>query len=202
MTTYGQNDMVLDNWGVVSNWTATAAVTSRGPSGIGVVNFGDIDRLDVQAPIQTYGVGARGVNVYDGSLRHASFDRIATHGDGSVGVQVSRPLPTLEIAGDLSTDGGEGQSLVKGVQMALKAIALSVKSGGDIGSLTVGGSVRTAGDDVVTVEIEGDVATIAVAGGIVAEGENADAVHIRGEAPDLGHIRISARHGEAIVRRD
>jgi hypothetical protein len=34
-TTNGQNDMVLDNWGEVTTWTATASVTSNGPSGIG-----------------------------------------------------------------------------------------------------------------------------------------------------------------------
>ena len=50
-TTNGQNDMVLDNWGEVSAWTATAPVTSHGPSGTGFVNFGAIGRLDVQAPI-------------------------------------------------------------------------------------------------------------------------------------------------------
>ena len=133
VTTNGQNDMVLDNWGEVVRWNTTAPVTSKGPSRIGFVNFGAIDRLDVQAPIQTYGIGARGFNLYDGSLRHASFATIATHGDGSVGVQVSKPLPILEISGDLSTDGGEGQSLVKGVQMSLKAIALSVKPGAEVG---------------------------------------------------------------------
>ncbi|WP_240362280.1 MULTISPECIES: hypothetical protein [unclassified Streptomyces] len=61
--------MVLDNWGRVETWTATAPVTSHGPSGIGFVNFGDVDRLDVQAPITTHGTGARGFNLYDGSLR-------------------------------------------------------------------------------------------------------------------------------------
>ncbi|HEU5430096.1 MAG TPA: hypothetical protein VFU81_00450, partial [Thermomicrobiales bacterium] len=43
VTTYGQNDMVLDNWGRVRSWVAAAPITSHGPSGIGYVNFGDID---------------------------------------------------------------------------------------------------------------------------------------------------------------
>jgi hypothetical protein len=55
--TYGPNDMVLDNWGQVRSWVATAPVTSHGPSGIGFVNFGDLDELQVQAPISTHGVG-------------------------------------------------------------------------------------------------------------------------------------------------
>src|SRR5262245_11946459 len=40
VTTYGVNDMVLDNWGVVDLWIAEEKITSRGPSGIGFVNFG------------------------------------------------------------------------------------------------------------------------------------------------------------------
>ena len=59
VTTYGQNDMVLDNWGQVGTWKATGPVVSRGPSGIGFVNFGTIEMLDVRAPVETFGPGAR-----------------------------------------------------------------------------------------------------------------------------------------------
>jgi hypothetical protein len=202
VTTNGQNDMVLDNWGEVATWTATAPVTSNGPSGIGFVNFGTIDRLDVQAPIQTFGSGARGFNLYDGSLRHASFASIATHGDGSVGVQVSKPLPILEISGDLSTDGGEGQSLVKGVQMSLKAIALSVKPGAKVGSVSIGGQVRTTGENVISVELEGEVDRIAIAGGVIAEGAGSDGMHVRGDIPGLDAINVRAPHGHEVVKTD
>jgi hypothetical protein len=200
VTTHGQNDMVLDNWAEVANWTATAPVTSHGPSGIGFVNFGQIDRLDVQAPIETFGTGARGFNLYDGSLRHASFQSITTHGDGSVGVQVSKPLPILEISGDLTTEGGEGQSLVKGVQVSLKAIALSIKPGADVGTISVGGQVRTAGDNVITVEIDGDVGQIEIAGGVLADGTNSDAIHVRGDMAGLDRLSAHAANGEALVR--
>ena len=199
VTTHGQNDMVLDNWGEVANWTAKAPVTSHGPSGIGFVNFGGIDRLDVQAPIETFGTGARGFNLYDGSLRHASFESIATHGDGSVGVQVSKPLPILEISGDLTTEGGEGQSLVKGVQVSLKAIALSIKPGADVGTITIGGQVRTSGDNVITVEIDGDVGRIDLAGGVVTEGSNSDAIHSRGKVPGLDEVSIQTTNGQDLV---
>jgi hypothetical protein len=47
-TTYGPNEMVQDNWGSVQSWVETAPVTSHGPSGIGFVNFGDLDRLQVR----------------------------------------------------------------------------------------------------------------------------------------------------------
>ncbi len=199
VTTYGQNDMVLDNWGEVTNWTAKAPVTSRGPSGIGFVNFGGIDRLDVQAPIETFGTGARGFNLYDGSLRHASFESIATHGDGSVGVQVSKPLPILEISGDLITEGGEGESLVKGVQLSLKAIALSIKPGADVGTIKVGGQVKTSGDKVITVEIDGDLGQIEIAGGIVTTGSNSDAIHTRGNVPGLDALQIDTANGQDVV---
>ncbi|WP_225900344.1 hypothetical protein [Streptomyces sp. RLB3-17] len=116
--------MVLDNWGRVETWTATAPVTSHGPSGIGFVNFGDVDRLDVQAPITTHGTGARGFNLYDGSLRHASFDSIATTGDGAIGIQVTKTLPQLEVCGDLTTTGGTGTSLVRGVQCSSRPKSL------------------------------------------------------------------------------
>lgn len=61
VTTYGPNDMVLDNWGSVGTWIATGEVASHGPSGIGVVNFGDIDTLDVRAPSSRRG-GAPGAS--------------------------------------------------------------------------------------------------------------------------------------------
>ncbi len=200
VSTHGQNDMVLDNWGDVTTWTAMAPVISTGPSGIGFVNFGAIDRLDVQGPIETFGPGARGFNMYDGSLRHASFLSITTHGNGSVGVQVSKPLAVLEVAGDIATEGGEGVSLVKGVQTTLKAIALSVKPGGHIGSISVGGAVRTSGDHVVSLEIDGDVGALEVAGGVIAGGKGSDGVHVRSGATDLADLRIAVADGQRVVR--
>jgi hypothetical protein len=198
VTTYGQNDMVLDNWGDVTAWTATAPVTSRGPSGIGFVNFGNITTLDVNAPVVTSGPGARGFNLYEGSLERASFSSIATTGDGSVGVQISKPLGRLKIEGDLTTSGDEGMSLVKGVQVQLKAVALSIKPGGEVNTINVGGTIATTGNNVVTVEIEGEVGQLSVAGGISASGAGSDAVHTRANGPDLSGIAIHADHGQAI----
>ena len=75
VTTRGQNDMVLDNWGDVQTWTALQPITSHGPSGIGLVNFSDIGTLTVNAPIRTYGKGARGFNLYDGSVKEVVLSR-------------------------------------------------------------------------------------------------------------------------------
>jgi hypothetical protein len=200
VTTNGQNDMVLDNWREVTSWTALAPITSHGPSGIGFVNFGMIDRLNVRAPIETLGTGARGFNLYDGFLRHASFENVATHGDGSVAVQVSKPLPILEISGDLTTEDGEGESLVKGVQVSLKAIALSIKPGAEVGTIRVGGQVRTAGDNVITAEIDGDVGHIQIVGGVVADGNGSDAIHTRGMFPGLTEVTSKTANGQNMVQ--
>ncbi|MDQ2740990.1 MAG: hypothetical protein M3Z66_01630 [Chloroflexota bacterium] len=90
-TTYGQNDMVLDNWGIVKNWTTKANVTSHGPSGIGFVNFGDIGVLRVEAPIETTGLGARGFNVHDGSMKPEQKPAWTSH-RGSCTVSLRRAV--------------------------------------------------------------------------------------------------------------
>jgi hypothetical protein len=126
VVTYGVNDMVLDNWGVVDRWTAEAKITSYGPSGIGFVNFGVVHELKVNAPIETFGPGARGFNVYTGTVNLAEFDRVITHADGAVGIQISQPIGRLVVHRGIETFGGIGPSLVKGVVVNLSAIALSM----------------------------------------------------------------------------
>ncbi|WP_354570067.1 hypothetical protein [Glaciihabitans sp. UYNi722] len=199
VTTLGQNDMVLDNWGDVQTWTAKQPIISRGPSGIGFVNFSDIKTLTVQAPIQTYGKGARGFNLYDGSLSEATFESIQTHGDGSIGVQLSRPLPKLTITNNLSTEGGEGLSLVKGVQMTLKAIALSIRPGGALGELHVGGAISTSGNDIVSVELADSVGSWDVPGGIVAKGKGSDGVYYSGNGTAPSGVTVSSEQGKDVV---
>jgi hypothetical protein len=46
----------------------------------------------VNAPIETFGRGARSFNVYTGTVNLAEFDRVITHGDGAVGIQISQPI--------------------------------------------------------------------------------------------------------------
>lgn len=129
VSTYGVNDMVLDNWGRVRLWVAQGPVTSYGDSGIGFVNFGDIEALIVRGRVETHGGGARGYNLYDGSLDHAEFDTITTYGAGSIGIQLSRPFGRLVVHDEIRTKGGEGPSLVRGKVVTLKAHALSLKPG-------------------------------------------------------------------------
>jgi hypothetical protein len=199
-TTFGPNDMVLDNWGAIGEWVALEPITSHGPSGIGFVNFGSIGRLDVRAPLATHGRGARGFNLYDGSLEHASFESIATEGDGAVGIQVTKRLPTIEVRGDVITTGGRGLSLVKGVQTPLPAIALSIPAGGEVGEVRIGGRLQTSGDEVVTLEVRGRLGRISAGGGISALGANSDAVRTRDDSLDLSGVAIDARDGEPLVR--
>jgi hypothetical protein len=201
VTTMGPNDMVLDNWGGVGAWTARAPLTSHGPSGIGFVNFGTLDRLDVQAPVTTYGAGARGFNAYDGRLDSARFQGITTHGDGAVGIQVSKDLPVLDIVDSVTTNGGRGTSLVRGRQTRLAAIAVSIQPAGRIGRLSAGGSLSTFGDDVVTLDIEGALDIVKVQQGITAAGVGSDAVRLTGQAGGLDEVTVTAAHGRPVVRR-
>jgi hypothetical protein len=135
VTTYGPNDIVLDNWGTVDRWVTDDKVTSFGPSGIGFVNFGVIDRLEVKAPIETFSQGARGFNVYAGTVNSAEFDRIVTHADGAVGIQISQPVGEINVRRGIETYGGIGDSRVKGVVVKLAATALSIKPGAPHGRL-------------------------------------------------------------------
>jgi hypothetical protein len=68
LVTYGVNDMVLDTWGKVKKWVSNYPIVSYGPSGIGFVNFGSVKDFMAQ-DITTYGLGARGFNQYDGTVK-------------------------------------------------------------------------------------------------------------------------------------
>jgi hypothetical protein len=199
VVTYGPNDMALDNWGEVDRWIGEAPVTSYGPSGIGFVNFGNIGQLRLDAPCETYGAGARAFDVYTGSIGSAEFESLVTHGAGSIGAQISRPIGELIVHQDITTQGGAGESLVEGVLQHLVADALSVKQGGDIGSVRIGRSLATEGDGVATLEVQGEIRSLDVAGGITAKGRGSDAVHVEGGVVPLEHLRITADAGVAVL---
>jgi hypothetical protein len=163
--TYGANDMALDNWGVVDRWIAEEKITTLGPSGIGFVNFGTVRDLRVEAPIETFGQGARGFNVYDGTVNRAEFDRIVTHADGAVGVQIGQPVGTILVRRGIETFGGMGPSLVKGVVQNLPAIALSIKPGGSAQLIKVEGGLTSHGKDIWPLEQQGAVQSLIVEGG-------------------------------------
>jgi hypothetical protein len=165
VTTYGANDMALDNWGDVDRWISKDKVTTFGPSGVGFVNFGRIDELVIHAPIETFGVGARGFNVYTGTIRRGDFDRIVTHADGAVGVQISQPVGRLIFRRGIETHGAIGQSLVKGVLQNLPATALSIKPGGSAQEIRVLGGLRSHGKDVAPLEQHGEIETLHIEGG-------------------------------------
>jgi len=162
VTTYGQNDMVLDNWGEVDVWIAQAPITSFGPSGIGFVNFGTLSELRCDAPIETFGLGARGFNVYDGTCKSADFNRIVTHGDGAVGIQISKPVGRIVVREGIETFGGTGDSLVKGVVTSLSAVALSVKAGGEATLIDIAGGCKTNAAGIPPIEMHGSVRSLRV----------------------------------------
>ena len=197
VVTYGVNDMVLDTWGTVHRWIAHAPVVSYGPSGIGFVNFGTVDEFVAEAPVMTYGLGARGFNQYDGTVRNIRFKSIETFGDGSIGIQVSKPVGTILVDEGIVTHGSVGNTLVKGVIMALPAEAFSVKPGGVVEKLIVGGNVETHGDGAAAYEVTGGkVVAIDIRGEVIAHGAGADAVRvIDGGVTPLTKIRARAMKG-------
>lgn len=184
IVTYGVSDMVLDTWGHVDNWLAEKDVISYGPSGIGFVNFGTVGNFVVKGDVKTYGLGARGYNQYDGTVDNIEFGSIETFGDGSIGIQLSRKIGTLTVHGDVTTHGGEGQSLVKGVLDTLHAVALSVKEGGEAEHIHIKGNLQTLGDDVSTIEVDkgGKIAAMQVGGDILAKGQNSKRLDIEDSA--------------------
>ncbi|MFM1524556.1 MULTISPECIES: hypothetical protein [Helcococcus] len=94
-------------------------------------------------------MGARGFNQYDGTIKEAVFDSIETLGDGSIGMQFSKPAGNITIKKDIKTYGSAGQTLVKGVIMNLKADGISVLSGGKIKKLVVEGDIEKFWEVVV-----------------------------------------------------
>ena len=170
VVTYGVNDMVLDNWGFVDRWVADDKLSSYGPSGIGFVNFGIVNELKVQAPIETFGQGARGFNVYTGTVHLAEFDRIVTHADGAMGIQISQPIGRIIVHRGIETFGGAGDSLVKGVVVRLSAIGLSVKAGGSAREIEVDGGIITHGTGVAPLELDGAIQSLRVSGGLETTG--------------------------------
>jgi hypothetical protein len=163
--TYGVNDMALDNWGEVERWVVKEKIMTLGLSGIGFVNFGKIGDLKMEAPIETFGLGARGFNVYSGTVVRADFDRIVTHADGAVGVQISQPIGQLIVRRGIETFGGTGPSLVKGVVQNLSAIALSIKPGGSAERIRIEGGLKTHGNGIEPLEQQGNVEELTITGG-------------------------------------
>ncbi len=177
--TYGTNDMVLDVWGKVDDWTTKEEVTSYGASGIGFVNFGEVDKFKAEKTVSTHGLGARGFNQYDGTIKDAYFEKIVTVGDGSIGMQFSKPVGKITVGSGVSTLGSTGQTLVKGVIMELAADGISVLEGGEIDKLTVNGDVTTEGEEVICYHINGGkVKEFALKGKLSAKGSDSKEVKI------------------------
>jgi hypothetical protein len=100
----------------------------------------------------------------------AEFDRVVTHGDGAVGIQISQPIGRLVVHRGIETFGGTGDSLVKGVVMKLSAIALSIKPGGSAREIEIAGGVKTNGAGIAPIEQDGAIETLRLSGGFAAKG--------------------------------
>jgi hypothetical protein len=153
----------------MDRWIAAEKVTTYGPSGIGFVNFGVTREIKLAAPIETFGQGARGFNVYAGTVEKAEFDRIVTHGDGAVGIQVSQPIGKITVQNGVETFGGTGPSLVKGVMQELAAVGLSVKSGGSARTILIHGGLKTHRTRVTPLEQAGSIESLQIEDGFKQE---------------------------------
>lgn len=195
VTTYGTNDMVLDVWGTVDNWTTKKKVTSYGSSGIGFVNFGYVKNFKAEANVETYGLGARGFNQYDGTIENADFKSIKTVGDGSIGMQFSKPVGKITIQEGVTTEGSTGETLVKGVIKILQADAISVLEGGRIEELNVLGDLVTKGEGVVGYHVNGGtVKNMHLKGKISVDEEKSKAVVVEnGGQTDLSELKEYTR---------
>ncbi|WP_242917570.1 hypothetical protein [Pontibacter liquoris] len=185
VTTYGVNDMVLDTWGEVEKWSAEKPITSYGPSGIGFVNFGVVNEFEAKDKIETFGLGARGFNQYDGTVAKATFHSLITHGNGSIGMQVSKPVGSITVKNGIVTNGTTGQTLVKGVIMELPADGVSIKPGGEIKQLSISGGITTHGNEVHSFSVEG---------GLVHQLDITGAVEANGEIPLLWLLLLRGKH--------
>ncbi|MDD7384828.1 MAG: hypothetical protein SPI12_06155 [Actinomycetaceae bacterium] len=188
VTTYGVNDMVLDVWGEVDSWIAEAPVRSYGTSGVGFVNFGTVHHFEAKDVLETFGAGARAFNQYDGTIDDATFADVRTHADGSVGMQFSKPVGNLHVTGNIVTEGGFGDSLVKGVIVQLPATAYSLKEGSLVKRMTVDGDIITHGDGVDAVMADSGQAQEFILGGSIRTlGQNAKKVVVEngGKLGDL-----------------
>lgn len=189
--TYGTNDMVLDVWGEVDDWISKDKILSYGSSAIGFVNFGQVKNYRAEAEVKTFGLGARGFNQYDGSIENAEFKSIKTLGDGSIGMQFSKPVGTITIKEDVETTGSTGETLVKGEIKELQADGISVLEGGEIEKLVVEGNLTSKGEEVVAYHVNGGkVKSFELKGKISVENENSKEVLIEnnGES-DLTDLR-------------
>jgi hypothetical protein len=135
-----------------------------------------VNRLDIQAPIETFGQGARGFNVYTGTVGSAEFDRIVTHADGAVGLQVSQPIGTILVKRGIETFGNAGASLVKGVVVRLSPIAFCVKPGGAVDRAEIRGGLTTHGAGIEALDLHGRVRELLVNGGLISAGGGFEAI--------------------------
>jgi hypothetical protein len=94
-----------------------------------------------------------------------------THGDGAVGIQISKPVGCIVVREGIETFGGVGDSLVKGVVTQLPATALSVTAGGNVQAIEIAGGLKTNAPDVAPLEVRGNITALRILGGIAAAGE-------------------------------
>ena len=113
-------------------------------------------------------------------------------------VQIGQPIGQLIVHNGIHTEGGAGDSLVRGVITRLSAHALSIQPGGRVETVQVGGSMDSTGTGVAAVDVRGEIGTMQVAGGIHAAGADADALRLEGGTLRLRDTEVTSSKGAAI----
>ena len=103
-------------------------------------------------------------------MNSAEFERVVTHADGAVGIQISRPVGQIRVRRGIETHGGLGDSLVRGVVVKLSAVALSIKPGGSARKIVVAGGLIAHGKGVDPLELYGSVDSLRITEGFAAAG--------------------------------
>ena len=129
---------------------------------------------------------------------------IETFGDGSIRIQVIKPVGTIIVDKGITTHGSIGRTLVKGVNMLLPGEAFSVKLDGVVDKLAVGGDLITHGANVTTYAMEGGtVNAIDIKGQVLAYGEDSNAALVSdGGCTPLTNVRASAKAGKNLLIAD
>jgi len=200
VVTYGVNDMVLANYGMVKHWTCTHSLISQGPGSAALLNAGVIGCFTALGDITTHGVASPGFYQPGGSAASLRFGPVTTFGDGASGIWVEGEVGELEVEGDVVTHRGAAMVSDRGLPQGPIA-ALAVGRDARVRRLRVHGKIETRGNGVNSFLVRGGTITeLKVDSGIIALGEQSNAVVIlMGGKTPLTNIRAKAVSGRTLI---
>lgn len=134
IVTWGANSVPIDTWGLIGHWRIDGNARSHGPSAVGMVNAGTLERCTINGEIETFGDGARGCCIY-GPTGTITARAIRTHGSAAAGLHVVDQLDAIILTDGVFTAGAPGQGLMKGRMIETPAHGVEVETSGRLGVL-------------------------------------------------------------------